>query len=29
MAQEEIKVYGYRWIMLSAYMLIVAVNQML
>lgn len=29
MAKNEFKVYGYRWIMLSVYMLMVAVNQML
>jgi MFS family permease len=29
MQQDGFKVYGYRWIMLSIYMLIVAVNQML
>ena len=29
MQQAEFKVYGYRWIMLSIYMLIVAVNQLL
>lgn len=29
MPQSSFKVYGYRWVMLSVYMLIVAVNQML
>ena len=29
MKQTEFKVYGYRWIMLLVYMLIVGVNQML
>ena len=29
MEQPSFKVYGYRWIMLSVYMFIVAVNQML
>ena len=29
MEQEKIKVYGYRWVVLVAFMLIVAVNQML
>lgn len=29
MQQAEFKVYGYRWIMLSVYMLMVAVNQLL
>ena len=29
MQQAEIKVYGYRWVMLSVYMLIIAINQLL
>ena len=29
MEQSQFKVYGYRWIMLVAFMLVIAVNQLL